>query len=390
MKNHYDVVIVGGGPGGSMAALHAARKGLSVLMLERDREIGLPVRCAEGVSEKGLRSLVDVKPEGIAQKITGVTFHAPSGDTVELSTEEVGFVLHRKIFDYDLAHMAAQAGAKILTRANVVGLLKKGDDITGVQVEIMGQQHDISAKIVIGADGVESRVGRWAGLPTHTSMHDMETCAQVTASGINLSHTDIHFYFSDKMAPGGYLWVFPKGEGIANVGLGISGDHSKNKTAHEYLDDFMEKYFPDASPLTSTIGGVPCALPLKKMVSNGLMIVGDAARMANPLTGGGIINAMVAGKIAAEIAAESCEQNDHSEKILQKYAKQWHKAEGHQFGKFYNIKEAIFKFTDDDFDHIASKVLDIPPEKRTLLAVFRVALIKRPSLIIDVIKLFAS
>ena len=103
MKNKYDIVVVGGGPAGSWAGKHAAEKGVSVLLLEKDREIGMSVRCAEGISEIGLRSLVDVKDCWIAQVIKGLRLIAPNGTVVESSAEGFGIVLNRKRFDYDLA-----------------------------------------------------------------------------------------------------------------------------------------------------------------------------------------------------------------------------------------------------------------------------------------------
>ena len=112
MKNQYDVIVVGGGPGGSWTAKYAAENGASVLLLEKDREIGVPVRCAEGVSEIGIKRLVEVKEEWIAQKISGARLIAPDGTAVNTSASGFGYILHRKLFDYDLAAMAAEAGAE--------------------------------------------------------------------------------------------------------------------------------------------------------------------------------------------------------------------------------------------------------------------------------------
>ena len=119
MKDRYDVIVVGAGPGGSWAAKSAAESGASVLVLEKDREAGIPVRCAEGVSQKSLSDLVDIRDKWIAQEIRGGRLVAPDGTVVESMPDEIGYVLHRRLFDPDLTALAAEAGAEIWTKAYV-------------------------------------------------------------------------------------------------------------------------------------------------------------------------------------------------------------------------------------------------------------------------------
>ena len=388
MKNKYDIVVVGAGPAGSTAARFAAQSGASVLVLEKDREVGVPVRCAEGVGEKGLKTVVDIDPKWVDQKITGVALYSPSGKEVTIDSYEVGYVLNRKRFDAGLAELAAIEGAEIVTKAYVFGLLKDGEKVTGVQVRHLGQTYEIQADIVIGADGVESRVGRWAGINTRTPMKDMETCAQVTAQNIDLPAHLCHFYFSSSIAPNGYLWVFPKGNGLANVGLGVSGEVSRYKSAMEYLMEFLNAKFPKASIITTVVGGVPCAQEMKTIVKDGLMLVGDAAHQVNPVSGGGIVNGMVAGKFAGKVAGDAIREKNVTEKRLREYKKLWDNAEGKKHKMFYKLKEFIYDMSDGDLDETARMILDIPMEKRTILQLFKTALVKKPSLIVDAIKVF--
>lgn len=388
MNARYDIIVVGAGPAGSMAAFTAAKAGASVLLLEKDQHIGLPIRCAEGVGAKSIENLVPVEPRWIAQKISGVVFHSPSGKKLNIQSNQVGYVLHRKCFDYDLAQRAANAGVDVLTRAFVYDLLNK-NKICGVKVRHLGEKKSFQAGVVIGADGVESRVGRWAGLETHVALKDMETCAQVTAHNIDIEADKIHFYFSRKLAPGGYLWIFPKSENSANIGLGISGEFCRKKSAYDYLMEFMQTRFPDAAILTTNLGGVSASKPLKHVVSDGLMLVGDAARHSNPLTGGGICSGMTAGKIAGTVAANAVREKNVSKKRLQAYAKTFDKVEGKNLKKFYNIKEFVYHLSDKDLIDIEQQVAKLPENKRTLVNVFRVALVKKPALIVDIIKLFA-
>ena len=100
IKPSYDVVVVGGGPAGSMAAWEAAKKGASVCILEKDRDIGYPVRCGEAAAEAGLKKFVDVKDSWIAQKIMGAQLVSPSGNLVDVAfSSETGYILNRRIFD---------------------------------------------------------------------------------------------------------------------------------------------------------------------------------------------------------------------------------------------------------------------------------------------------
>ncbi|MDZ7315220.1 MAG: NAD(P)/FAD-dependent oxidoreductase [candidate division KSB1 bacterium] len=389
MKNSYDVIVVGAGPAGSAAARHAALGGASVLLLEKDRDIGVPVRCAEGVTEAGLKNVLEeIDPRWIMHRVNKVMFHSPSGIEVELDFNQTGYILNRKLFDYDLAQRAVAAGADVLTKAYVFDLLRDGSRIAGVKFKSLGRTFTVSAKVVIGADGVESRVGRWAGLKTRTKLCDMETCAQYLAGNIDASEDHLHLYFSNRTAPQGYLWIFPKGNGVANIGLGISGEAAREKPPIAYLQEFMAEHFPQASVLSTVIGGVPCDQTLEQIVADGLMLVGDAAHQVNPITGGGIVSALLAGKIAGQVAAKAVALGSVGAKVLQEYPRQWSKSEGKNHAIFYKLKSYIYKLSDEELDDIARAALGVPLPKRSMLTLFRAALVKRPSLILDAVKVF--
>ncbi len=391
MRDSYDVVVVGGGPGGSMAAWEAAKGGVSVCMLEKDRDIGYPVRCGEAAGETGIKQFVDIKDSWISEKITGAKLVSPSGISVDIDfASETGFILNRRIFDYDLSRYAANSGAEVYTKTYVKNVLKNDGQVNGVMLDYLGEEKEIQAKIVIGADGLTSRVGRWAGLKTQIRMKDMESAVQYSVSNIDLERNKMIMYVGKQHAPGGYLWVFPKGDRFANIGIGISGKYSKDKSAKKYLDEFIKRKYPNAAILTTMCGGVPCARPMKKPIVKGLMLVGDAAHQINPMTGGGIVSAMKGGWIAGQVAAKAINTSDYSEKVLQAYPDQMWKDFGKNYERFYNIKQAVESLTDDDLNGIAEKVLSIPFNQRTLASVFKAAVFKKPSLILDVIKVFAG
>jgi digeranylgeranylglycerophospholipid reductase len=386
MQKYYDIIIVGAGPAGSMAALNAAKKGVSVLLLEKDRDIGYPVRCAEAVSKTSLEEFIAPDKRWIATEIHKFLFIAPDGTENLLEFEETGYVLERRRFDYELAKMAADAGAEVITRAYVNGLVMEGGKVAGCKLEYMGEQLEIKCKVLIAADGVESRVARWAGIDTACDFREMESCAQVTAGGIEVQPDTCYFYIGQDISPNGYLWVFPKGPNAANIGLGVSGNAGKKKPAIDYLNEFMDRKYPSASRLTSIAGGVPCCVTLKKISAPGILVAGDAARQVNPLTGGGICSGMKAGKISGTIAADAVLQKNPD--LIFTYEKQWHKARGAKHEIYNRIKDGIFNFSDDKYNSIAASFAKVPEEKRSLGNLFTTSLLNNPSLLIDIAKVY--
>ncbi len=387
-KDSYDIIVVGGGPAGCMAAYAAAKENVSVLLLEKDRDIGSPVRCAEAVGKDGLEKILEdnINPRWIAATIKKFQFVAPDGTVIFPQVPMTGYVLHRKLFDFDLGLLAANSGAKIVTKAYVNYLIFENDRISGVHVRINGVQHIIKSNIIIGADGVESRVGRWAGIDTTVHMKDMETCAQMTLANLPLDDDTCVFYFSQKRFSGGYGWVFPKGNKTANVGLGISGDKARSDSASARLESFVHDHFPDASILNKTVGGVPCANRLPKISSEGILLVGDAALQANPISGGGIATGMTAGKIAGNIAASAIKSDNISADFLKRYEKEWDTACGNAQKRYYRLKEGIRKLSDEQLNKTAHVLKDIPQKKQTLVKIFQTALIKQPGLLVDIMK----
>lgn len=389
MKDRYDVIVVGAGPAGSTAARYAAAGGASVLMLEKDRDVGYPVRCGEAVSHEGLIQFIEPDPKFIASTVTRFRLVAPNGDEVIPRLDGKGYVLERRIFDYEIAKLAAKAGAEVVTKAYVYDLIKdSAGAAVGVKALIKDEKVEIRSSIVVAADGVESRVGKWAGIDTTCHIRDMESCAQMTISGIEVEEDVLDFYFGDSVSPGGYLWIFPKGKDTANVGLGISVEEAKKKSAIRYLKEFVARRFPNAAVLTHIAGGVPCAKTCDTIVKNNVMLVGDAAHQVNPTSGGGIISGMIGGMIAGQVAAEAMKNRDL--RHCNEYQKRWHKRLGWRHEVFYTIKEAISGFSDETLNEIAKSALKLPEQKRTLSGIFRTALWNQPSMLLEVAKVFVS
>jgi digeranylgeranylglycerophospholipid reductase len=348
-KGSYDVVVVGAGPAGSVGAWEAAKQGLSVLLLEKRQEIGSPVRCAEGITPGALDGFIAPDPRWVCAEVhkASVTVvrngreHSwvPQGSANTIEDGGVGYVVERRVFDRVLAEKAAESGARVLVKTAAVGLLRDGPTVTGVRAEGPWGCRDIVARVVIGADGVESRAGTWAGLDTTLPQADLMSCAQFLLAGVEIDPQCTYYYLGSEVAPGGYAWIFPKGHRRANVGLGIQADLAA-PTPIELLNRFVEShpFLERGSIVTLVVGGVPVALPPSPMVTDGFMLVGDAARQVDPLTGGGIASAMVAGRLAARVAAEAIASRDVTRAGLSPYEQQWRGGIGRRMARNYRLR----------------------------------------------------
>ena len=344
------MLVVGGGPAGLIAAREAcaADSALEVLVLERDRAVGAPVRCGEGVGMKGVSEFLDpTNASWIARKITRVIFWAPDGTEVRVAEGDVGYILDRTRFEPALAADAGREGAEIRTGTEVVGIARDG--------------------------------AGW--LDTRVPSRDMESCAQYVVSGIAFDPDAIYLHFGDKIAPGGYAWVFPKSVGVANVGLGMVALQGEGRPAREWLHAYLDRYFPTGTRTGYTVGGVIVHTTVKRTVTDGLIICGDAAHMINPLSGGGIVTAMKAGRLAGRTAASALAEGDVSAGRLQRYHNEWMALMGDDHERFYRIKEALNKFDDEFYNRLARTVNGIAPDKRTLGRVFAQALMQHPTLL---------
>ena len=349
MKSNYDIVVVGAGPAGSMAAKSAAERGVEVLLIENHAQIGVPVICGEGVSTEGLTRFLQPKPSWISSRVVGVVFTSPSGKSFKVHHPETGFILERKVFDRDLAHLASRAGAEVVTRAQAVGLIEGGDGIGGVEILHRDEKVTVRAKVIIGADGVSSSVGRWAGIDTRLSPSSLHTCAQYLLSGVEVEAGYLEFFVGNSEAPGGYGWVFPKGEELANVGVGISPLRTEKRPI-DYLNRYVAKRFPEASILESMVGSVPTT-PLNRVSVENVLLVGDAARVADPLSGAGIANSLITGEIAGRTAA-SAVRDGNSRSTLKGYEREVRRTLGKELSYRARARKVYLKLTDEDLEAI--------------------------------------
>lgn len=382
--SEFDIIIAGAGPAGAMAAISASRAGRKVCLLERKLEVGVPVRCGEGIGKRGLLDHVEPKPEWIINTIKKAVMVSPSGIRIELAGTSEDFILDREIMDSDLVKEAIKSGTSFFCDTPVISIEKSGQ-----LYQCITPGKTFSAKCLILADGVESRLARFLGWDTSLPLSDVETCAFARVVSPLVEKNTCIFYTGTKVAPGGYAWIFPRAVGEANVGLGISGNHSESGKAKQYLERFIESEFPGARISNLHCGGVPVARYIRPLVKDGVMLVGDAARQVNCLSGAGLAYSLFAGKIAGKIAAEAFKDNIFNCKHLRSYEKNWKNRFGKQQLRSYSLKKFVEKYADDSFlDRIAQSLSKEDPAKMNYLRVFSRTFSGHPLLLLKAIKLF--
>ena len=358
-----DVVVCGAGPGGSMAARYCAEGGLKTILLEKKAEVGAPLRCAEGVSKKWLEEVgIEPEPMWIRGDMKGAIIKSPQGTTFQLDESkagsEVGYVLERHLFDKALARDAAKAGAQIMMRTSCTGIIREEGKIVGVKARSMGEEIEIRAMCVVAADGFESQVGRWAGIDTTLKLNDIDSCIQYRMVNIDCVPDYCEFVIGS-VAPGGYIWIFPKGEGVANVGIGVMGRLCKgNGDAKYYLDKFIaEDPRLSKGQILEIMGGFVSTCPgLDCAVDDNIVLVGDAARIIDPITGGGIAHACRTGMYAGKVLTECAKTGDFSKKALMAYEKMWRDRMEDKLYRNFMAKEKLATLDDETIDELIKMI----------------------------------
>lgn len=287
MIEQADILVLGLGPAGASAARAAAERGCRVVALERKREPGLPVQCAEFVP-----AMIDADLTGaVRQRIEAMATFV-EGDAADLQPNFPGHMLDRAAFDAALAARAAQAGADCRFGSRVLRIAKDGT----VQLDDGSR---LRARVIVGADGPRSQAGRAIG-SVNTEL--VET-RQVTVP-LRRAHAATDIFLSADI-PGGYGWLFPKAD-VANLGAGVSPSQRSRlkpilQKLHAGLGDRVGKEI-----LATTGGAIPVGgmlRPWGRLGETLVLLAGDAAGLANPVTGAGIAAAVQSGRLAGEAAA---------------------------------------------------------------------------------------
>ncbi len=317
---NYDVVVIGGGPAGAVAAKTAAENGLKTLLVEKRSSIGDPVRCGEGLNYAVCKEF-GIEPKEYFNRVDFFDYISPGSKVIRFKMP--GYVIDRRLFDRDLVNGAEDSGAEVWLKARAKGLNKNGE-MFSINIEKDRETIELHPKVIIAADGVESEIARMAGIPVTLKSEEIGAAASAVVEGINIEKNVMKDYFL-KDVPLGYFWIFPKNENKANIGVGWIGKHRAGIKPVDLLHSYLKntdslkgsriKYY--------TSGGVPATIRMEKLFFRNILFTGDAAHLSNPVGGDGIAQAMLSGRLAAEVSTDSILKGDP--RILEKYESKWEK-----------------------------------------------------------------
>jgi len=362
MSMKYDVVIIGGGVAGSTVAYFIAKNGFSVALvdLKNEDKIGHKV-CGDAVGEHHFIEL-GLEPPSVGNDATsiydGVRVVSPDEQHV-IDVMGKGYSLDREKFGRRLYRTAVNAGAEAFLEHYYVKPVLEGSWVKGVVVKDRnGHSKVLKSKVVVDASGVPAVVR--SSLPS-----DWWVAEKIPREDFNITYREIvegdiqgidekfaYIFINTEVAPGGYWWLFPKGNGLYNIGLGLQWKHQSNPKLN--YDKFIRNKLGLESQRIVHAGGglVPTRRPISCMVWNGFIAIGDAAATANPVHGGGIGSAMISAKIAADVIKEALSKNSTSIEDLWKYHVMYHKAYGAKQASLDILRMFMQKLNNDDYNFV--------------------------------------
>ena len=338
-NKRYDLIIVGGGPAGATAALYAHRLRLSAVILDKSIWPRDKI-CGDALSGKAVDILKDLDILSDVKLLDGSTinrivFGSPKNKIFEIDLSKSlndrhireGYVIPRKTFD-DYLFDKAKKSVEFLEGFNVQDVLMNNRSVVGIKgINQKGQEEKIFSSIVLGCDGFNSIIAKKLNLYKMDMKH---TALGIRCyfEGVKGLTDQIELHFIKEINPG-YFWIFPAGDGIVNVGLGLSKKYiKKNKKDLVKLLDIVTQlnYFRDrfksAKRLEKPKGwNLPMGSIHRKNHGDGFMLLGDAAGLIDPFTGEGIGNAMLSAKFAITVSKKAIEMQDTSERSLSRYDK---------------------------------------------------------------------
>jgi digeranylgeranylglycerophospholipid reductase len=357
IKQEFEVIVVGGGPVGSFTAWKLAKLGINVVVFEEHEVIGRPSHCAGHLSIRSLRNLGLYPLSGkiVENTFSKLNFFSPSGIKFSVKlAKPVTCSLNREAFDRYIAKKAEDAGAHYARSSRVKSLLLEDNFVKGVKISRGDNlEESYSAKIVVDAEGISSRLLRQTGL-TGVNTRRLVNAVEAEVENVKEVNVDsVEVFLGGEYAAGFYAWLMPRRDGTAKIGLA-----ARTGNPQELLQRFMFKH-PIASKKLSkakithmafhpiTLGG-----PIPTAYAHGFLVVGDAASQVKPTTGGGVIFGLTCAGIAAEVAYEALRKNDISSNFLALYQKRCSEALGLDFNVMLRIRNFLDSLSDEKIDDI--------------------------------------
>jgi len=316
----YDIIIIGAGPAGLMAARELKKQNINFLIIDSKKEIGLPLRCGEGIREREFIEFFGHKNYRFVKNT--VNAHEIHFEELTRTFYENFLELDRPEFEKWLAE-PIKDNLKLSTACRDINIKENN-------VEIITNKKTLTAKLAILSYGCSFNIQKKLNLV------EKQPIIVLGYGGIYKNHNkdkNKFYYFFDPEHLG-YLWIFPKDKNLANIGFGA---FNTNKNTRRTLDKLLKKYKINAEQISEYAGIVPCSGPIRQTYADRLLVCGNAAGQVHAFSGEGIYHALKTGQLAAKTAFKAVKQNNCSRSFLKNYEKDWKK----EIGK--NMKAGIIE-----------------------------------------------
>ncbi len=333
----FDIIIVGAGTGGCLAAKTTAEAGLKTCLVERKKreEIGEKI-CGDALGEHHLKNLGLEKPQGdeLEKRIEGIKIYSPDLETTFTIADKdfVGYMLNRRLFGQWLLKKALDEGAVLLDSTQCLEPIIEKGFVTGVLAKNLktGERLHLKSQVVLDASGfmgvIRRKLPKKMRIDNEIANEDVEACYReirhLKQESENTKYCEL--YLNQKVTPGGYTWIFPKSGAKVNAGLGICMNGKFPNPKNQFYKHILTKPLFEGSLLLDCGAWYdPTRRPLDNMVGDGVAIIGDAACLVNPIHGGGIGPSMLSGYLAGKTIIEALENGDVSQKSLWSYNRRY-------------------------------------------------------------------
>jgi len=319
-KMETDVVIVGAGPAGATVGRQIANAGFDVLIIEKDISPGKKKVCG-GVMSKQCFTELDLPKEIIEKESFKLVLHIQN-EKYEVPSKSGNVLFKRERLDKLMALKAMKNGAKLLTSTLVSDAFRHdGKIVLHLRRLPQGTRSEVKTRLAVFADGTSTIAQEKFGVGFQRKPDCTAVAAATELRRQNNPLDSLEFFVADQVSPFGYGWIFPKKNSI-NVGVICSLSRIK-QDIRKYLENFMISQGINRQKTIKFGFRLVPQSPAEKVQSDSVLIVGDAAGTADPLTGAGISNAIINAKIAANVAIRALSEKKTNEESLSEYESKW-------------------------------------------------------------------
>lgn len=344
---NYDVAIIGAGPVGSTIAFYLTLKGLSVCLIDKKRQIGCPLQCA-GILSHHILELNDLPEELILNKVKGAFLHTDNHILNVQKDYDVAYIIDRVAYDRYLFNKAIENGVEFINQKATDYDLDEG-------IVYLRNDEVIKSKVIVGCEGYNSGLSDYMG-NNQSNFNASQILVEISKDNINKFRNSsknnedyVDTYLREDILPG-FLWIIPIKDDLYRIGLFSNDSHKKQNSI---INDFMNENF-EYKIIEKYKGFIPIFDEKNKLVDRRAVLIGDSAAQVKPTSGGGLLMAFAACKIACEHIYNAINKQDinylkdYEDEFLDKFLK--------EFKYQFKVHKTLSMLSNDDFDYLFIKL----------------------------------